>query len=90
MKPLTFYAPQFRSIFTQCDQIFFSVWPESLVFYLIQILLKVVQTQIVNGVPGSDEERISVRPEEFEVILGVTLVAVKRVNSSCKEERKWN
>ena len=53
---------------------------------VVQVLLQVAQTEIVNDISGSDQERVPILPEKLEVVR-VSVVSRKCVNLVCKIEK---
>jgi hypothetical protein len=53
--------------------------------YLVRVLDEVGQGQVVDDIPGADQERSAVCPQKLEVIL-VRLVSQELVGRSCGKE----
>ena len=50
---------------------------------VVEVLLQVAQTKIVDDIPGSDQQRVPILPEKLEVVR-VSVVSRKCVNLVCK------
>ena len=56
---------------------------------VVQVLLQIAQTEIVDNIPGSDQQRVPILPEKLEVVR-VSVISRKCVNLVCKIAKIWS